>query len=300
MRPAGTTDPVAACHGGGAGVAPIATLAGRCCWVVGCGLLGARLLSAARAAGMRALGIDPVAPAEVQGNAAEASVLAAARAQLVPELIVCCAATHGGDEGAYRATYLDLPQALHAACPEAQLLFCSSSSVYGRQGGAGVDEASPCRAESARARLLRAAERAVLSMGSGNAVLRLVPLYGGGRCELLRRFVQREPALPGEDARWLNYIHAEDAAQALLCLAAAMAAGKAPRVVNACGESFTRGEVYRRLEQLTSLPRVAVVAEGGRRGLSDCRVSSALLRSLGWQPQTVFADWAARHWRQMC
>ncbi len=266
-------------------------LSARRCWVVGCGFLGAALLAAARAAGMQALGIDPTAPAEVQGDAAQPEVLAAANALLKPELIFCCAATHGGDAAAYRATYVDVPRAVQAACPGARVVLCSSSSVYGGQGGEVVAESAACRADSDCARLLREAEESVLAAG-GN-VVRLVPLYGEGRCELLRRFVAREPELPGEEERWLNYIHVEDAARALLCVAAHALGGTCPRVVNACGESFRKGEVYAALSRLSGLPRVAQAAEGGRRGVANQRVSAELLRSLGWEPQWRFLDWAA-------
>ncbi len=261
-------------------------------WVVGCGFLGSALLRVCRAAGMQSLAIDREVAADVLGSAAAPAVLAAARARLEPELICCCAASHGGDEAAYRAVYLELPRALHAACPSARLLFCSSSSVYGGLGGAEVTEASPCVSPLPKARLLLEAEEAVLSMGG--VVARLVPLYGASRCELLRRFVQREPELAGDEDRVLNYVHRADAARALLCLAQnPPPAGR----VNVCGESFTRAEVYEALSRLTGLPRVATAAEGGRRGVSSQRVSAALLRSLGWEPQVQFAEWAARHWR---
>ncbi len=270
-------------------------LCGRRCWVVGCGFLGSCLLAACREAGMQALGIDCEAPADVQGNAAEPAVLAAARACLEPEFIFCLAATHGGDEAAYRATYLKLPQALHTAFPSARLLFCSSSSVYGEQGGELVTEASSCRPVSAKARLLLEAEGAVLARGG--SVARMVPLYGSGRCELLRRFVQREPELVGEESRVFNYIHRTDAVRALLCLAAHEQG--APRVVNVGGESFIKGEVYRALSRLTGMPRVQAAAASGRRGVVSHRISSSLLHALGWSPRVAFLTWAETHWKQM-
>ncbi len=266
------------------------TLCGRRCWVVGCGLLGSVLLRAARAAGMQSLGLDCCRPADVVGDAAEPAVLATACAALEPELIVCCAATHGGDEAAYRSTYLELPQALQAACPAARLVFCSSSSVYGGQGGAEVSEGTPCRAVSARARLLLQAEAAV--QAHGGVVARLVPLYGEGRCELLRRFLAGEPELPGAGERCLNYVHVEDAARALLGLMAHALRGTCPPLVNVAAESFTKNAVYAALSHLCGKPRIPAVAGVGRRGVSDQRVSAALLRSLGWEPQVALLNWA--------
>ncbi len=268
-----------------------ASLRGRRCWVVGCGFLGSCLLDACRRAGMVAIGIDRELPADICGDAAEPSVIAAARALVEPEFIFCSVATHGGDEAAYLAAYRGVTRALLALSPSAVVLFCSSSSVYGGQGGELVAEDSPCNTHSARGQVLLSVEDSVLA--AGGCVARLVPLYGGGRCELLRRHMQREPELPGEDARVLNYVHRLDAARALLSLAAAGVSG----VVNVCAESFTKGEVYAGLARLTGGARVGMAASGGRRGVSDQRVSSARLRSLGWCPQQRFLDWASRHFK---
>ncbi len=161
-----------------------------------------------------------------------------------------------------------------------------------------VTELSPCLARSAKAQLLLQAESAVLS--AGGVVARLVPLYGDGRCELLRRMVQREPELPGEDGRVFNYVHRDDAAQALLSLAAACLTRTCPPVVNVCGESFTRGEVYAALHHLTGLPRVAETASGSRRGAQSQQVSPKLLESLGWRAQERFVRWASTSWKQWC
>ncbi len=270
------------------------SLRGRPCWVVGCGFLGSCLAAACREAGMPVLSIDCEHPADVQGDAREHSLLAAAKERLLPETIFCCAATHGGDDKAYRSTYIDLPRALREACPQARMIFCSSSSVYARQDGGLVTEGSPTPASSPRLRLLHEAEAAVLE--HGGKVARLVPLYGEGRCELLRRFVCGEPELPGGDNRWLNYVHREDAAQALLLIAART---DAPHIVNVCGDIMVKGEVYAALARLTGLKRRAAASVAGRRGSADQRVSAERLRALGWQPKHMFLDWAARHWLEM-
>ena len=61
------------------------------------------------------------------------------------------------------------------------------------------------------------AEQAVLEQGG--VVARLVPLYGPGRCELLRRYREGLPCLPGAPGRFMNYLHRDDAVSALLLLA---------------------------------------------------------------------------------
>ncbi len=269
----------------------LSSLRGRRCWVVGCGFLGGRLLRLARAAGMQALGIDICAQGDVQGDALMPQVQEAARTRLEPELMFCCAATHGGDATAYRTAYLELPRALHAVCPSARLLFCSSTSVYAGQGGAWVSEESPCRNTTPKGLLLQEAEAAVAAMGG--VVARLAPLYGEERCELLRRFLACEPELPGAEERWFNYVHVADAARALLCLAGRALTGEGPGVVNVCGESFTKGAVYEALCTHLALPRVSARKDSAsRRFASDQRVSAELLLSLGWEPQVTFLPWA--------
>ncbi len=269
-------------------------LRGRRIWVVGCGFLGARLLAACREAGAACIGLDlGAAAADVRGDAALPTVRAEACRLLEPELIICAAATHGGDEAAYRRSYLELPRSLQQAFPAARLLFCSSSSVYGGQGGEVVTELSPCCPRTPTARVLAEAERLVPGMGAQHAVARLVPMYAGERCELLRRHLCREDELPGEDARWLNYVHREDAVSALLLLAGRLLAGQAPPCVNVAADSFRKGDVYEQLAALTALPRVGRVRGGGRRATLNQRVDAALLRSLGWQPQYAFGDWVA-------
>ncbi len=268
-------------------------LARRRLWVVGCGFFGARLLQMLRAAGADCLGIDPAAPADVAGDAATPAVQQTARRLLEPELVICCAATHGGDEAAYRRAYLDLPRALAAAFPAARLLLCTSSSVYGGQGGGRVTESAPRRPQTATSRVLAEAEDAVA--GQGGCVARLVPLYAEGRCELLRRHLDREPELPGAEERWLNYVHRDDAARALILLAARLLGGEAPACVNIAAESFTKGDAYAQLAARTGLPRTGHAASGSRRAALDQRVDATLLRSLGWRPRHAFFDWAANH-----
>ncbi len=271
------------------------TLAHRRIWVVGCGFLGSCLLAQLRGAGAFCLGIDPAGGADVVGDAAHPAVQAAARCLLEPELIICCAATHGGDAASYRRTYLDLPRALVAAFPAARLLFCSSSSVYGGQGGAQVAEASPLAATVPSARRLMEAEDFVGGLGAAGCVARLVPLYAEGRCELLRRHLDREPELPGEESRWLNYVHREDAARALLLLTARLlgVGGACPACVNVGADAFRKGEAYAHLAGLSGMPRVGVSRGGGPRAVLNQRVDVSLLRSLGWVPQHTFWEWVA-------
>ena len=260
-------------------------------WVIGAGFLGSALAAACRAAGEQVLTIDPVAEADVQGSAAEKPVLQRALARLMPQVVYCCTATHGGTAEDYRAAYPAVVAALVETLPAGcRLVFCSSTSLYAAAQGERITEGSLLLAATERAELLMAAESAVL--GQGGVVARLVPLYGPGRCELVRRYLAGESCLPGGAGRCMNYVHRDDAVAALRLLAAEGAG-----VYNLCGESFTKGEIYARLQETIGLPLPALESAPSQRGVSDMLVDSARLRSLGWIPQHDMLAFA-RQWKE--
>ncbi len=248
-------------------------------WVVGHGFLGRELAAACRAQGAAVLTLDPAAPADVCGAAADAATLA--RELLEPTLIFCCMATHGGTAEQYRACYLDTVQTLKQQCPAAEIIFCSSISVYGDCGGEEVTEQTPPRATGERAAVLLAAEQCVLA--HGGTVARLAALYGEQRCELRRRHAAGEPQLPGPPERMLHYVHVQDAAAALL-LVACLPAG----IYNVCGACFTKAQAYAALVQETGISATAQVAPASRRGGVNACVSADKLLSLGWAPRPFF------------
>ena len=236
-------------------------------WVVGTGFLGAELLRALP----HAVGIDCATPADVQGDAADAAVLARAAGLLAPEWVFCCTATHGGDAAAYRHAYADVVSALPS---HVRVVFCSSLSVE--------------HADGERQQILRAAEDAVLARGG--VVARLSALYGPGRCELLRRHLCGEPKLAGAPERMLNYLHVQDAVAALLVLAQS---GESRRYT-VCGESFSKAEAYALLERLTGVPAADADAAPSHRGCGGKAADSSAIRALGWSPRHAFADFVTR------
>lgn len=238
------------------------------CWVLGTGFLGSRLLARLP----QGIGVDAVAAADVQGDAADPGVLAQAAARQHPALVFCCLSTRGGGADAYRHTYLDVVEALPTAC---KIVFCSALSA-----GQGLSE---------KAAILRRAEVAVVARGG--VVVRMAALYGEGRCELLRRHMAREAQLPGPPQRRLNYLHADDAAAAMLAAAAAPAG-----IYAACGDSMTKAEAYALLERLTGIPASAEVStSAGSRGISDVTPSAVAPAVPGWEPRITFAEWCRSH-----
>ena len=255
-------------------------------WVIGCGFLGSALAGACRAAGARVLTIDPAAPADVCGSAADDGVLLRAMAQLVPDVVFCCTATCGGSAEDYRRAYPAVVESLVRVLPAAsRVVFCSSTSLYAGACGQVVTEECPVCAATERAQHLFAAEEKTLA--AGGVVARLVPLYGPGRCELLRRYRAGEPCLPGNPGRLMNYLHRDDAVAALLLLA-----GQGSGVYNVCGETFSKAEIYARLQSELGLPVPQQESAPSVRGVSDMRVESTRLRALGWSPAHTLAGFA--------
>lgn len=243
-------------------------------WVLGHGFLGRALADRCRAAGDFVLCIDSAAETlpDMCADAASPATLAQATEQGggEPAAVFCCMATHGGSIEAYRHCYGDTVAALLAAGLGQRCVFCSSTSLYG-----GVSE---------RTAILAAAEEAVLA--AGGCVARLAPLYGKGRCELLRRHLAGEPRLAGSPQRVLNYLHVQDAAAALLLLAKQRVGG----LYAVCGDSLTKAAAYALLESLTRIPAAVADAAPGKRTGSSQAVDTAALRALGWQPQHCLAD----------
>lgn len=251
------------------------------CWIIGVGLLGSALATLCRAAGKQVLTLDKRAAADVRGDAAAASVVESARAVWEPEVVFFCQATHGGTAEEYRRAYPAVVEQVLQSCPRAHAVFCSSSSVYGSVVGTADEQTLPV-SPTEKAQILLQAEQKVLEQGG--AVARLAPLYAPGRCELLRRHVAGEPRLPGADARMLNYVHAEDAAAALLLLA------EESGVFNVNGESLRLGEAYALLQRISGRAPAPEQSSGGRRGVSDRCIDAARLRRRGWQPRHTLAE----------
>ncbi len=259
-------------------------LTGQGVWIVGAGFLGRELAALCVTAGARVVTIDAVAAADVVGDAADPATLQAAYKLAEPRFIFCCMATRGGDAAAYRRCYADVVAVLLHEAPAAHVLFCSSVSVYGSALAAELTESVPAVPGSERARVLLAAEHAVLQ--AGGTVARLAALYGENRCELRRRHLAGEPQLPGPPERVLNYVHVQDATRALLLLAEQGDAG----IYNVCGASFTKAAAYAALERASGVPICAEAAPATKRGGVCVPVSSARLRALGWQPRPFFSS----------
>ncbi len=199
-----------------------------------------------------------------------------------PDLLVHCASSgRGGGREAYHRVYVQGLHQLLAAATPSHVIFVGSTSVYGQTDGGIVDEASAVEPPVETGKILLEAES--LALAHGGCVLRLSGIYGPGRSVLLRKFLDGTATLDGEGSRWINQIHRDDAAQAILHAGTKKLSG----IYNVCDDTPARqSEVYSWIaSQLGGpLPPRAPAPATRKRGNTNKRVSNAKLKMTGWQP----------------
>jgi len=201
------------------------------------------------------------------------------------DVVIQCASSAGGDAAAYRRIYLESARNLLAAFPGATLLFTSSTSVYAQNSGEMVDENSAAAPNHEKGQILRATEDLILA--SNGVVARLAGIYGPGRSALLKKFLSGKAVLSPNDERFINQVHRDDIASALLLLSERRpeSQGKIFNVVD--DEPILLREAYGWLgAHLTRpLPPPGKMVTPRKRGESNKRVSNRRLRALGWEPR---------------
>ena len=137
--------------------------------------------------------------------------------------VLYTAAPNARTEADYRAVYRDgLEHLLHAVVSPAlqRVLFISSTAVYGDHGAQWIDEDTPAAPKSFNGRVLLETERWLQSQSTQFETLRLrlSGIYGPGRSYLLDRLRTGQATAPAAESHWVNRIHIEDAAAAVLHL----------------------------------------------------------------------------------
>lgn len=264
--------------------------------VVGCGFLGRRLASRLHRFGAHVTGLvhSESSAAEIKAahrwdvacadvtSAADLARLHAGLDTPVTRIIHCASSGRGGAD-AYRAVFLDGCRQLIAEFPEAALLLTSSTSVYAQVDGEWVDEKSAAEPTRETGRLLRQAEDLVLD--AGGTVARLAGLYGPDRSHVLRKLLDGSATIEGngDEGRYLNQIHVEDAAAAIAWLAGHTEGGLF-NVVDDHPE--TQRQCYSWLAPMfrLKLPPSVPADTDRKRGWTHKRVANRKLREAGWQP----------------
>jgi nucleoside-diphosphate-sugar epimerase len=143
-----------------------------------------------------------------------------------------------------------------------RFIYISTTGVYGPAGGEWVDESTPTdpRRDGGRASL--AAEQALAAhpIGKRGIILRLAGLYGAGRIPYLDRLRADEP-IPVPSSGWLNLIHVDDAANAVVAADLVPPFGEGPRVYCVSdGAPVPRAEYYSEVARQIGAPPPKFVA----------------------------------------
>jgi nucleoside-diphosphate-sugar epimerase len=262
--------------------------------VLGCGYLGARLARIASASNWNVdvltrnpdtceamklhCGVRNAYPALLQGRDWHARFSADAYSA-----IAITVGSASSDPGGYRLSYLE---GLESAIEWMQdypgpLLYTSSISVYGNADGGWFDESSPTQPENWRGEIILESEKLLLEQSRAQATaFRLGGIYGPERS----RFLTSLNVLPGslEDG-FLNLIHVEDAASALLKACEGQPT-RIPAILNLTDNNpLLRSEIASRLNPAPppSVPSIPRRNPGVNR-----RINSRMVQKvLGWKPR---------------
>lgn len=263
--------------------------------IVGCGFLGEQVAKCLSDDGWQVTGATHSLESAdrlkhgpfkvVTFDVGDAASLKAAGLPSSWSLVLHCASSGRGGAEAYRHVYLqgmrNLIDTLSADC----MLFTSSTSVYAQNDGSTVTETSEAAPDRETGQYLRAAEEETLK--AGGCVARVAGLYGPARSVLLRKFFDGSATIEGTGDRWINQIHRDDAASALVTIAKQHIAGRATGIYNAVDNDPTsQRAVYQWMAAHFSrpLPPEGEINMQRKRGVTHKRVSNTRLRELGWEP----------------
>jgi len=164
-----------------------------------------------------------------------------------------------------------------------RFIYVSSTSVYGQTDGRIVDENSPTEPSEESGRIVLEAERLLREKRPDAIVLRFAGIYGPDR--LLRRQSQLRSGEPlaGDAERWLNVIHVDDGADAVLAAESRGATGETFNIAD--NEPVARRAFYAQLAELAGAPP-PVFDNRPEPKANNRRVSSAKARAaLNWVPR---------------
>ncbi|WP_153555949.1 NAD-dependent epimerase/dehydratase family protein [Roseimaritima sediminicola] len=285
--------------------------------IVGCGYLGLRVADRLQRDGWHVAAVTrksdrarQLAQQGIEPVRADWTDRASLRA-LPPHERILVAVAYDRDSGESRleSQYYGFRNLLRSTDPGADLCYISTTGVYHQDDGRWVDERSPCwpRSESAKVHLQAEGLLGELRGGGGSerrgdrgghpwTVLRLAGIYGPGRVPLVRNVREGRP-IPAAPEHYLNLIHVDDAAAAVLACWQAGPKQRRRYYVVSDGAAVRRRDFYGEVARLSGCdpPRFVAPEAGssaGRRGGSNKRIWNARLRQ-DLLPRLQFADYRA-------
>jgi nucleoside-diphosphate-sugar epimerase len=270
--------------------------------ILGCGYVGLelarQLVADHKVVGVRRSDLDAVR--ETGADAVQADVTDREALAAVPDadVVVFAASSGGRGADAARQVYVEGLRTVvdvftDRANPPEQLVYTSSTGVYGDHGGDWVDESTPIDPTTEKTAVLAEAERIATEYADeadiDGTVARFAGLYGPGRYRL-ERYLEG-PVTAG----YLNMVHRTDAAGAIAHLLEADRFSAAP-VVNVvddepidkhsfadwlAGECGVARPAKRSKQERLAAGDLPEAAE--RRVLTSKRVANDLLHELGYE-----------------
>lgn len=178
-----------------------------------------------------------------------------AEAILNSRVVIVCAAPKQGN---YQEAYLDTAKFVHGVIQHIDhplyLLYTSSTSVYGKQQSAWVDEQSPLYAESSESEILIETERmylACVNQWVSVCILRLGGIYGPKRSLRARAETLSGKEIPGSGKQPTNHSHIEDIGKGI----AFCVKNELKGIYNLVADAHPlREDLYRELCEIQGLP----------------------------------------------
>ena len=256
--------------------------------IVGCGYLGRRVAARWVAAGRRvaaltrrnadalaALGVEPLL-----GDVTDPASLRLPAA----DTVLYAVGMDRSQGKTMREVYVNgLGHVLDTIPAAARFIYVSSTGVYGQTGGEWVDETTDTQPLEESGKVVLAAEQLLREKRPDAIVLRFAGIYGPDRVLRRQALLNGEP-LVGDAGKWLNLIHAEDGADAVLAAAERAAPGETYLVCD--DEPVTRRDFYTYSAKVLGAPAArfespAVPAVEPNRRASNRKAKA----ELAWRPR---------------
>jgi nucleoside-diphosphate-sugar epimerase len=253
----------------------------------GCGYLGRRVASLWLARGHRVVALTRRNADALRAQGVEpltGDVLDAARLRGLPpaSAVLYSVGMDRSSGRTMREVYVGgLSHVLDTLPPAGRFVYASATSVYGQAGGGWVNEGSATGPTEEAGAVVLEAEHLLRARRPDAIILRFAGLYGPGRLLRKEPILKGEP-LVGDAAKWLNLVHIDDAAAAVLAAEDRGAPGQTYNVAD--GAPVARRDFYTLLAELIGAP-AARFEPRPEPGTPNRRIDAAKARAeLGWSP----------------
>jgi nucleoside-diphosphate-sugar epimerase len=233
--------------------------------IVGCGYLGrvvarrwlaaghrVAALTRSRTADLRDLGVEPIL-----GDVTDPASL---QFHPVDTVLYAVGLDRSAGKGMREVYVGGLTNVLNALPAPRRFICVSSTSVYGQSDGGWVDELSPTEPTEESGRIVLECEQMLRSRLSHATILRFAGIYGPGRV-IRRAAVEKGEPLAADPEGWLNLIHVEDGASAVVAAAERPVEGQTINVAD--DRPMTRREFYTTMAELLGAPPAAFAPTPG-------------------------------------